>query len=299
MSEENKIFHVLVIDDETNIRDMIEEALGLNPLNLKVYKAKDGVEGLTKIRNQTFDLVITDLNMPKMSGKDLLNEVKVVDKDLRPKNFIVASGYVEKEFLKDTPGGVSIIRKPFSVDDLNKYVQVILSAKKKKKSPSKKAASKLNVDFINPFIDATLEVLEVMCETPAEKDFLFLKEDNQNLGDITGFIPINSEKHIGSMAITFPKDVYVKIMTKMLLEEYTDINEDNQDGVGELCNQIFGNAKATLNKNDIFLDMTIPTVIVGPNHTVNHSINGAGVLGVYFKTEFGTFVVECTVVEKA
>jgi len=290
-------YHVLIIDDEPDIREIISETLEEHELPIKTYQARDGVEGLTKIRNQLFDIVITDLNMPKMSGKALLQEVNNIDKDFKPKNFIVASGHVEKELLKDTPGGVSIIKKPFAMGDLMKYVSVILTAKKKKKTQTK-SSPKLNVEFINPFIEATLEVLEVMCQTPAEKDFLFVKEDSQNLGDITGVIPISSEKYIGSMALTFSKEVYLKLMLRMLGEEFTEINDDNKDGVGELCNQIFANAKAVLNKMDIFLDMTLPSVITGRDHNVNHAVSGASVLGVYFKTEFGTFVVECVVVEK-
>lgn len=288
-------YHVLVIDDEADIREVICEVLEDIELNIKTYQAKDGVEGLTKVKNQQFDLVITDLKMPRMTGKDLLQQMKSIDKDFKPKAFIVASGHVEKEILKETPGGVSVIKKPFTMEDLTKYVKVVLTAKKRK--PNEKKAT-LNVEFINPFIEASLEVLEVMCMTKAEKDFLFVKEDSSSLGDITGLIPISSPKHVGSMAISFPEDVYLKLISEMLGEEYTEINDENADGVGELCNQIFGNAKAALNKQDIFLDMTIPSVIRGAGHQVQHSVSNASVLGVFFKTEYGIFVIECVVVDR-
>lgn len=288
-------YHVLVIDDEADIREVICDVLEDNELNIKTYQAKDGVEGLTKIKNQQFDLVITDLKMPRMSGRDLLQEMKRIDKEFKPRAFIVASGHVEKEILKENPGGVSVIKKPFTMEDLTKYVKVVLTAKKK--NPNQKKET-LNVDFINPFIQASLEVLEVMCMTKAEKDFLFVKEDSSSLGDITGLIPISSPKHVGSMAISFPKEVYLKLVSEMLGEEFTEINDENSDGVGELCNQIFGNAKAALNKQDIFLDMTIPSVIRGAGHHVRHAVPNASVLGVYFKTEYGTFVVECVVANR-
>lgn len=137
-----------------------------------------------------------------------------------------------------------------------------------------------------------------MANVSAVKDFVFIKEDNKNLGDISGLIPISSKTHMGSMAITFPEQVYLKVMSEMLGEECTEINNENKDGVAELCNQIFGNAKALLNKQGYFLDMTIPSVITGQNHEVNHAVKNANVFGVYFKTQFGTFVVECVVVEK-
>lgn len=298
MSETNiKKYNVLIIDDEEDIRDVMESALELNDLDLNIYKAIDGVDGLNKIRNQKFDLIITDLNMPRMSGKELIQEIKNIHKDYRPTNIIVASGFVKKQMLKDTAGGISIIKKPFTIEDLNRYVSLTLKAKKKKNIVQKSKTQKLDVEFINPFIEATLEVLDVMANVKAEKDFLFLKEESNALGDITGIITINSEKKLGSMSISFTEAVYLKVMSSMLCEEVTEINDENKDGIAELCNQIFGNAKASLNKLGYYLDMTIPTVVAGANHSITHAANGS-VVGVYFNTEFGTFVIECIVVNK-
>lgn len=290
-------YSVLIVDDEADIRELIESGLELSELTLKVFKAVDGADALAKITNQKFDLVITDLSMPRLDGKGFLEAIKNVPKENRPSNIIVASAHVEKEMLKDTPGGISIIKKPFSIDSLNKYVKVVLTSKKRKKKKAKPTSKGLNVEFVNPFIEATLEVLDVMANVKAEKDFLFLKENSEALGDITGIIPINSENEIGSFSITFTENVFNKVMSSMLGEEVTEIDEDNQDGVAELCNQIFGNAKAVLNKQNIFLDMTIPTVVCGHNHTVSHATSGS-VVGVYFNTEFGTFVIECIVANK-
>jgi chemotaxis protein CheX len=136
-----------------------------------------------------------------------------------------------------------------------------------------------------------------MADVKVQKDFLFLKETSEALGDITGIIPINSKKEIGSFSITFSEDVFTKVMTSMLGEEVTQIDDENKDGVVELCNQNFGNAKAVLNKQDIFLDMTIPTVVCGHGHTISHAASG-NVVGVYFNTEYGTFVIECIVSNK-
>ena len=298
MSE--KIYHVLIIHDEPDIREVMVSILKEHQKPLRVYEAKDGVEALSKIKNQQFDLIITDLHMPKMGGKELLQEMKTIHKDFRPKSFLVASGHVDGDILKEAKGAVSILKKPYSAETLVKYVDVILSASEQK--PKKQSAApvkkNLNVEFINPFIEAALEVLEIMCGTEAEKDFVFVKDDNETLGDISGLIAINSDKCVGSMAITFPEDVYLKIVSNMLGEEYTEINEENKDGVAEICNQIFGNAKAKLNQHGVFLDMTIPTIISGSKHTINHNVKDAKILGVYFKTDFGTFVIECVVVDK-
>lgn len=68
---------VLVIDDETGVRDLICDALSM--VNIKTRSAIDGLDGLSKIRNARFDLVILDINLPKLDGLNLLekSEMKV------------------------------------------------------------------------------------------------------------------------------------------------------------------------------------------------------------------------------
>jgi chemotaxis protein CheX len=119
---------------------------------------------------------------------------------------------------------------------LHEYVDMILSNKKVKKEKKKAQPASLNVDFLNPFIDATLEVLKVTANVESEKDFAFIKEDHVALGDITGLLPITSEKYAGSFSITFSSEVYLNVMSKMLEEEFSEINDENKDGIGELCN---------------------------------------------------------------
>lgn len=289
-----KKFSVLVVDDEADILDILEDLLESHEYPIKVFKAKDGVDALTKINNMKFDLVVTDINMPKMTGRDLLVEIREVHKDYRPRNVMVISGLLEKDVLKDSGNGISILKKPFSSDDFNKYIKVILAPKKKKKVTS---TTKVNVEYINPFIEATQNVLEVMAGLKSEKDFICVKQDGDTLGDITGLIPLNSTKYLGSLAITFSKSVYIKIMTAMLDEEVTDIDDDNKDGVAEFCNQVYGNARITLNKMGYGLGPAFPTVVYGENHKVSHVVDG-NILAVYFKTKFGDFVIECVVTNK-
>ena len=76
-----KKFSVLVVDDEADILDILEDLLEFHEYPIKVFKAKDGVDALTKINNMKFDLVVTDINMPKMTGRDLLVEIREVHKD--------------------------------------------------------------------------------------------------------------------------------------------------------------------------------------------------------------------------
>lgn len=298
----SKNFSILIVDDEEAVRDAISsmiESVSNETVEFSLLEATDGADALRKISVQKFDLLITDIHMPKMDGHKLMLQIKeTIDKQFQPSHYLIVSGHADPE---DFDEDVSVLLKPFKLDDLIGKIRGLLGGKKKsapsKKKPAK-VANRINVEFINPFIDATLEVLDVMCSTKAEKDFVFVKEPSDSFGDISGLIPIQSEQYIGSMAITFPEPVYLDIMSKMMGEEYSEINEENRDGVAELCNQIFGNAKAVLATQGFKLDMTLPSIITGNNHVVSHAVQVSQVLAVYFKTDVGSFVIECVLTSR-
>ncbi len=287
-------YSVLIVDDEEMMRETVRDFLELHDdFNYLIVEAKDGADAIHKANSQKFDLVITDLNMPHKNGKELITELRVFPKELRPKKFMVISGSVEKDVMKEGRSGISILKKPFDMEKFHKYVEISLLGKK---NVSAKASPSVNVEYLNPFIDATLEVLDVMASVKSEKDFIFIKEDNEVLGDITGLIPIKGEGHMGSFAISFSESTFLAIVSNMLGEEYTEINDENKDGVAEICNQIYGNAKATLSSMGYSLDLTTPKIIMGGSEELNHLVKGT-VLAVYFNTDFGKFVVEAIIQE--
>jgi chemotaxis protein CheX len=78
----------------------------------------------------------------------------------------------------------------------------------------------------------------------------------------------------------------------MLYTDFTEINEENRDGVGELCNQIFGNAKAYF--NDTFqtqIRMSTPSITIGENHSIISLLKAPRIV-VKFLTDCGYFYVE-------
>jgi DNA-binding NtrC family response regulator len=70
---------VLVVDDEKFIRDIIADFLGME--GYIVRTAEDGTSAVTELERARYDMVISDLKMPKMGGLDLLKEVARVHPD--------------------------------------------------------------------------------------------------------------------------------------------------------------------------------------------------------------------------
>lgn len=150
----------------------------------------------------------------------------------------------------------------------------------------------LDTDFINPFLAATINTLKVQAQIKTEAGQVYVKKPQEFIqGDISGVIGIVSDSFNGSVVITFPEKVFLKIISNMLGEEYTKIDNDIVDGAGELTNMIFGQAKVTLNEKGYGIKTAIPSVVTGKDHTLSGLTKGPIVI-VPFTTEFGPFFVE-------
>lgn len=105
--------YILVVDDEERMRHLL--SIMLEQSGHRVEGAGDGEAALAKIRATPFDLVITDIKMPRMNGIDLLKKVK--EKDLAcPIVFITAFATVDSAVEAMRLGAADYITKPFDAE---------------------------------------------------------------------------------------------------------------------------------------------------------------------------------------
>jgi DNA-binding response OmpR family regulator len=112
----------LVIDDDKAITQMLLDYYEGKGETCTVYNK--GTEGLKAMRNDSFDVVLLDLNMPDFSGFDLLRTFAYRGL-LKQKNAIIITAMdipPEQEKQMINAGVVGIIRKPFSLSSLDKAV---------------------------------------------------------------------------------------------------------------------------------------------------------------------------------
>jgi len=156
-------------------------------------------------------------------------------------------------------------------------------------------AQKLDVEFVNPFIDATIQTLKIQCSLTATAGKPYLKPENDpSKTDIAGIIGLSSAAFNGSIALCFPKSVFLAIMGAMLGERYLEISRELEDGAGELLNIIFGTAKTVLNKNGYAIDKALPTIIRGNSIVVRH-VTKRPTITLPFTLESGTFRIEIAI----
>ena len=148
----------------------------------------------------------------------------------------------------------------------------------------------MDVDLINPFIDATVHVLETMASTKAEAGKPYLKKDKVASGDVSGVIGLIGETS-GTISVSFSEDSILTIVSNMFREEMKELSEEIQDAVGEIANMISGQARKKLDEKGRSLQAAIPTVIMGKNHSTTHMTTNL-VIAVPLSTDNGEFTID-------
>ena len=124
MSQQPK---VLVIDDEPGVRDLISEALSLSEIT--AVQAADGLEALSFLRRERFDLLILDINMPKLDGLALLEKLRTEGMSIP---VLMLSARADKSDINQglRIGADDYLTKPFSIEELVLRVKAILRRSK-------------------------------------------------------------------------------------------------------------------------------------------------------------------------
>ena len=114
----NQFKNVLVVDDSKPIRAYQKKLLKL--LNLNVFEAEDGKEALELIKKENINFIITDLEMPKMNGVEMVKEIRKIKKiDELPILVLSSTDNLFSTFQILKLGANDFIKKPF---DKNEYI---------------------------------------------------------------------------------------------------------------------------------------------------------------------------------
>jgi DNA-binding NtrC family response regulator len=116
--------NILIVDDDQAMRLALSESL--ESCGYEVEAVENGREALDLFRKRTFDLVVTDMRMPGMTGIEVLKGVKKMSPNI-PVILITAYGTVSIAVEAMKEGAAEFIMKPFSLDDLEAVVKNVLN----------------------------------------------------------------------------------------------------------------------------------------------------------------------------
>jgi len=120
---------ILVVEDDSNIEQLV--SFKLKNSGFEVHTANNGMKALEFLKDNTVDLIITDMMMPVMDGKELVLQLK---RDPRLKSIptiMLTSRSLEKEIVDAFSIGVDdYVKKPFSPQELVARIKTVLMRRK-------------------------------------------------------------------------------------------------------------------------------------------------------------------------
>lgn len=116
---------ILAVDDSLTMRQLIKMTLSRS--GYEVVEAEDGAKGLEKASAEAFDLVLSDINMPVMTGLELLRSLRSLEQyKFTPIVLVTTESQLEKKQEGKAAGATGWIVKPFEPDQLLAVVTKVL-----------------------------------------------------------------------------------------------------------------------------------------------------------------------------
>lgn len=106
---------ILLVEDERMLAEILSDTL--SDREFEVILAADGVEALERVRSTTFDVIVTDVMMPRMDGFTLVKRLRS-EGCTAPILFLTARSATEDVVQGFESGGNDFLRKPFAIDEL-------------------------------------------------------------------------------------------------------------------------------------------------------------------------------------
>ncbi len=160
---------ILIIEDESAIRRVLKKILSEESDSYEVFEAEDGLEGAELVKKEDFDLIISDIKMPKMDGVEVLEAVRKIKPEIP---VIMISGHGELETAVQTMrlGAFDYISKP---PDLNRLLNTVRNALDRKnlvvenKRLKKKVSKNYEIVGESQAISDIKEMIEKVAPTEA------------------------------------------------------------------------------------------------------------------------------------
>lgn len=167
-------YKIFVIDDEPMITKGLKELVPWDEINCEVSgSAKNGEEGLKLIKENTPDIVISDIRMPKLSGLEMIEALRDVSSDMK---FIILTGHRDFDYAQKAInlGVVQYLLKPTNIEDIKSAVleaMMLLDEERAKDDDIKALREKIEAfEQDKPEIEDGLDIEEASEIESSEED---------------------------------------------------------------------------------------------------------------------------------
>ncbi len=169
---------VLIIDDEAAIRESLETLLDIE--GYEVHSAETAEDGLSRLGERSYDLVLLDLALPDRSGMDLLPEIAAEHPGL-PVIMITAYGTVENAVVAMQSGAVNFVQKPWDNEKLLADVRAAIGRRKaEEENVQLKRALKERYNFENIVgkSEPMLKIFDLVAQVAPSRSTILLQGES-------------------------------------------------------------------------------------------------------------------------
>src|SRR5262249_31388367 len=169
---------VLIVDDEAEIRESLQTLLELE--GFVVETVPSGEEGLQRIGEHPFDLILLDLTLPGRDGMDVLADIRAHDSQL-PVIMITAYGTVENAVRAIQSGAVNFVQKPWDNEKLVADVRAAVGRRRaEEENVQLKRALKQRYNFENIVgkSEPMLKIFDLIAQVAASRSTILLQGES-------------------------------------------------------------------------------------------------------------------------
>ena len=263
---------ILIAEDEEGLLEVYRLALSDKRFDLTL--TQDGSEAKVMMEKEKFDLIITDLNMPNMTGQELIASIKISELNYKTP-IMVISGQLEGALSKlDELGAIERLPKPVNPEYLKQLVT-------ERFFPEILEVVDYHPDIVEVASEATQEVLEFYFGTSyIEIGKLSIADQKQSPAFTSATIGFWGKQLFGSFTLSCNEAFVAKLAHHLLgLDEEDSITnvEKFTDLAGEMANQIAGLFKRRLKERGFSCVIGLPMLVVGYGHKAPAMYSGPSV----------------------
>jgi CheY-like chemotaxis protein len=248
-----RTIHVLLVDDCGITRKVVTRSLKETGVAEFVFtEAVDGVEALEKFLPNEMDLVLTDLQMPRMDGPELVRKLRETFTPCPP--IVMITSETDQDRLIDALDRAAVdavLIKPINVARLRKGIRSLLATIPTRQGPSAVPHGEcVSVAF--------REMMEQTCG-------LELTDKDADEADRNGNVVLGAVSIVGdvqwSVILGYQLDTAVAVAGKFAGFEIPRDSPDLGDAIGEISNIVGGHIKRLLSKRSLDAEISLPSVV--------------------------------------
>ena len=258
-----------MIDADADIRKRIADQIAI--FGIKAVMAGTVDEARARISFQIFDVIITDINLPRANGIPYLSALTSRQKDHKTGKAVPVVLLSDKPLPHDSLEqfgrlfGIELVltRPKWQEKDLATFI------KSKVLGEVQQPQQTYDAQVINVFLQAVMKTIEANTKIKPTPGKAFAKPEAKTLGEFTGIINMTGKAMKGTVAISAERIACKELALELFQNQEIEINNTLlADVIGEFANQIAGNSRSLFLKINKNLAISTPTVISGIGHTI-------------------------------